>query len=647
MLNTSSGSLIVAKKLSVAIIFKRFVQIFIPLFIIVMLILSAIHYSLGKSLMAKINDEEFLAVNLQKRQIQLEFNSLLSHTLFLAQGEYFNKLYDKSKVINNKVKKEISTEFLLFSQTSQLYDQIRFIDSKGMEIIRINFDDGNPVAIQDKKLQDKRDRYYFKKTFLLKKGHVYISPLDLNIENRTIEIPYKPMIRLGTPVFSQDGTRLGIVIVNYMASRFLSSLAETGQISPGEIMLLNEDSFWLKNKNPDEEWGFMFKNKKAKNFSAKFQSEWYEIQERQNGQIENGNGLFTFQTIYPFVKHKKDLQKLNVIDANKTYWVILSHVPIKHIRAEKMNLLYSFLPVFIFLFILLILGSWIIANISLQKTLKDYELKKANEDLENKVEERTKQLSIINKDLALEIKTHKRTGKKLQKKTNELERSNKELEEFAYIASHDLQEPLRKINSFTKLLEKRYQGSLDEEGDKYLFFIGSATERMKTLIKELLKYSRVSSLKLSPEPVDLNEVLKTCLNDLEMLIKETGAEIFYKALPEIMADKTQMIQLMQNLLCNAIKYQKPGQSENPQIFIEVKEEETRWVVSVKDNGIGIDAAHYKKIFIIFQRLHGRTEFSGTGIGLGVCKKIVERHGGEIWLESEKGKGSTFYFSIKN
>ncbi|NOG46241.1 MAG: GHKL domain-containing protein [Calditrichaeota bacterium] len=609
------------------------------------MILASIYYSLVKSLIDEIYDQEFLAVSLQKKQIKMETSSLISHIHFLSQEQHLGLLI-KDGQINSQIRKEITNRFLNFSQTSTFYDQIRFIQNSGREIIRIDFKNGRSEVVDDNSLQNKKSRYYFKAVSGLQKNQIFVSQLDLKIENGKVERPYKPMVRLGMPVFGDENQRIGMVVVNYLANRFLTVLTETSQINPGEIMLLNGKSYWLKSKNPDDEWGFMFEDKKNRTFANKFPNEWKEISEKQEDQFETDNGLFTFYTINPFFL-KNEKQLVQIMNPGDKYWKILSHVPMNYIRSEKISLLYSFLPVFFLLVFLLILGTLIITNISIQKSKKDWELETANQQLENKVSERTKQLSEINKDLAKEIVKHKKTEKKLQKKTNELERSNKELEEFAYIASHDLQEPLRKISSFSKLLEKRSIESLDEEGQKYLEFITSSVARMRTLISELLKYSKVSSSKINFDSVDLNDVIKAVLDDLGMVIKESNTQINFNNLPEIKADKTQMIQLMGNLVSNAIKYYEPGRNGGPKISINAKEEPNQWLVSVQDNGIGIDQSHYEKIFVIFQRLHGRNDFSGTGIGLGVCKKIVERHGGKIWVDSEKDKGSTFYFTIKN
>jgi len=232
--------------------------------------------------------------------------------------------------------------------------------------------------------------------------------------------------------------------------------------------------------------------------------------------------------------------------------------------------------------------------------------------------------------------------RKVQQRTMELEIKNKELEQFAYVASHDLQEPLRTVSSFVELLKKRFEGNLDAETDKYLTYIVQGSDRMKVLIKDLLDYSRIGR-KTKLETVDCNIVLQQVLLDLDKAIKEQQATITTEVLPVIKGYPTELKLLFQNLISNSIKFRRKDVS--PEIKITVVKKTGYWQFAVQDNGIGIEEKFRDRIFIIFQRLHTRSEYEGSGIGLAHVKKIVELHGGKIWIESEPGKGSTFYFTI--
>ncbi|HTB06300.1 MAG TPA: PAS domain S-box protein [Bacteroidia bacterium] len=230
----------------------------------------------------------------------------------------------------------------------------------------------------------------------------------------------------------------------------------------------------------------------------------------------------------------------------------------------------------------------------------------------------------------------------LEKKTKELERSNTELEQFAYVASHDLQEPLRTVSSYVQLLASRYHGKLDKDADEFIDFAVDGSKRMRLLIQSLLEYSRVNRVKPF-EWVDVNNVLDEVMLDMQDQIKESGAKIIHNGLPKIHGDVVLIGQLFQNLIGNAIKFRG---DEIPEIHISAKKQNDKYLFSVKDNGIGMLQEYGEKIFVIFQRLNNRNKYPGTGIGLSICKKIVERHGGKIWVESEPGKGSNFFFTIK-
>jgi PAS domain S-box-containing protein len=241
------------------------------------------------------------------------------------------------------------------------------------------------------------------------------------------------------------------------------------------------------------------------------------------------------------------------------------------------------------------------------------------------------------------IDNRKSSERKIEQKNKELTQINQVLEYFAYVASHDLQEPLRTIASFIQILDKRYSEQLDEDGKQFMGFVVDGAKRMQLLIRDLLEYSRVNRFNTEYEKVDLNDVFETVNRVLKQKIDSTDTVILAENLPEIQGNKIQLTQVFQNLVDNAIKFRGPNK---PEITITVEEQNTKWLISVKDNGIGISAEYYKRIFIIFQRLHTHEEYSGTGIGLALCKKIIERHGGEIWVDSQKDNGTQFSFTIK-
>jgi light-regulated signal transduction histidine kinase (bacteriophytochrome) len=244
--------------------------------------------------------------------------------------------------------------------------------------------------------------------------------------------------------------------------------------------------------------------------------------------------------------------------------------------------------------------------------------------------------------VVLDVAARKAAEDQIRRALTDLERSNKELEQFAYVASHDLQEPLRMVSSYTQLLAQRYEGQLDDKAKKYIDYAVDGAVRMQRLINDLLTYSRVGTRAKPLEPTDSHSVLGEALRNLQSAIEESRAMVTNDDLPTVRADASQLAQVFQNLIANAIKFR--GEFP-PRIHVSARGREREWVFSVNDNGIGIDPQFKDRIFVIFQRLHTKQEYPGTGIGLALCKRIVERHGGRIWFESEPGKGSTFFLTI--
>lgn len=227
-------------------------------------------------------------------------------------------------------------------------------------------------------------------------------------------------------------------------------------------------------------------------------------------------------------------------------------------------------------------------------------------------------------------------------KVEELARSNRDLEQFAYVASHDLQEPLRMVATYTQLLGERYRGKLDEKADKYIAYAVDGALRMQTLINDLLVYSRVGRQPREPQRIAGGDIVQRALKNLHAAVSECGGRITCDDLPTLYVEAGPLVQVFQNLIGNAMKFHGP---EAPRITIRAQQKDAQWVFSVADNGIGIDPEQAENVFVIFKRLHSRSEYPGSGLGLAICKKIVEQMGGSIWVESQLGKGATFKFTL--
>ncbi len=274
-----------------------------------------------------------------------------------------------------------------------------------------------------------------------------------------------------------------------------------------------------------------------------------------------------------------------------------------------------------------------------------------NNELEitkKKMEQRNAQLVAANakalafqKELEKSLEKLRSNAAALKESVKNTKRANTELEQFAQIVSHDLQEPLRTIGSYTQILARRYKGKLDKDADEFIGFVTGGVKRMSDLITDLLIYSKEGQRDWEPATVDCNQVIEEVLVDLKTAIEEKGAVIKFQGLPTVRADRNHLVSLFTNLLSNAIKFS----NGTPEISVAAHRTGGEWVFSVADNGIGISPKHHGRIFLIFKRLHTREEYPGTGIGLAICAKIIARHGGRIWVESEEGKGTTFRFTL--
>jgi len=264
------------------------------------------------------------------------------------------------------------------------------------------------------------------------------------------------------------------------------------------------------------------------------------------------------------------------------------------------------------------------------------------------------QLEQVNSELRLQVRERERVEgeiralnseleTKVQERTEQLRRSNQSLEEFAYVASHDLQEPLRMVGSYVQLLGRRYGDKLGEDGGEYIHYAEDGAKRMQGLINDLLEYSRVGHWETSPESIDAREALAEALHGLEAPVRESGAQITGESLPRVCCRGGELTRVFQNLISNAIKYRG---TDTPRVVVTADRQDGDWLISVRDNGIGIEKQHFDKLFKMFGRLHPRDKYPGSGMGLAICKKIVEGQGGRIWVESEPGRGSTFCFTLR-
>ncbi len=591
---------------------RTFLATLIPLGLLLAALLLFVYHTQAESARRIIEATETAQVHTLREVISADLHSAVSDLMILANHHGLLAYLDGDSGHTEM----LANDYLTFSGRKGLYDQIRYLDEAGMEVIRVNYNQGEPAIVPRESLQNKGKRYYFKDAFVLDKGEVFVSPLDLNIERGEIEQPLKPMIRLGTPVLDSAGNKRGIVLVNYFGARIIENISRAYD-GAGIVLLLNSDGFFLKGESQNDEWGFMYPDGSDKTFAMRFPGEWNDLRAAESGLVSNEHGLFSFAHVYPVTEADKTSSGAGQAyqpsqytrDASDYRWTLMSYVSPAALNAAPRRAAQLLGRLYGALLLLSAIGAWFFARAHA---------------------------------------TSREAHRARDRMASRLVASNKELEEFAYVASHDLQEPLRKVMAFGERLEEKFGGALGEQGRDYLGRMTNATRRMQTLINDLLTYSRITTKAQPFQPVDLATVVEEVLSDLETRATDAGARVEVGPLPTVRADGMQMRQLFQNLIGNALKFHKP--EEPPVVTIYARQLDRpdgreALDITVQDNGIGFDPRHAERIFGTFQRLHGRSEYQGTGIGLSVCRKIVERHGGVIQAESEPNKGARFTVTL--
>lgn len=593
-----------------------FLRTFLPLFLVIVAAGIYIDRQKRENEFENVVEEQERALLLRQAFVFHFFDPLIIDAFYLAHGRaVVNYLNDSSH------RHELVEEWRFFEGARKNYRKIRIIGIDGRERLCVNYSGDSAYETPGPLLRDLGRTDYFSESVHLRAGEIYISPPSLSPEPVTGSAHQTPIMRVGMGIFDSRGRRKGVLVANYLLADFLENMESNYVMHNSECSLLDAGGYWLKGPGKYTPFGFMYNDeRKQHNFPNLFPEVWKAMQRSESGWVQTGEGLFIFRTVPVFQNPQQSgLRKRdNITVTNPRSWILVAHVKPDTLRAV-VNARRPMLGGIVSLLVMLAAALAYLVAANHKKEMRRQE----------------EMIRINNQLRAHEIE--------LEQRTQELIRKNKELEQFAYITSHDLQEPLRMVSSFLQLVEKRLQGKLDETTTQYIHFAVDGAERMKELIQDLLKYSRVGFNPQEQTPVDLKVVLQRVLLILDERIKEAGAKIIMDRLPVVKANSTQMEQLLLNLLENALKYRG---ERPPVVQIGYEERKDSWLIYVKDNGIGIDPRYFDKIFVIFQRLHNRNEYPGTGIGLAICKKIVEQHGGELKVASSPGEGSTFSFTLK-
>ncbi|MCF2147897.1 ATP-binding protein [Desmonostoc muscorum LEGE 12446] len=372
------------------VLIKRFLTVFLPLSALVGGVLGTIYYQHIQTEKVVLKTNEFRKIDLQKKLISTDFRSVVSDLMVISSQNELEGILEKADGEQQK----LAQEFLLISRYKKLYDQIRFLDELGKEVVRVNFNQGEPRIVPEEKLQIQAKRYWFNDTLRLNQGQIFVSPLDLNIERGQVEQPLKPMIRFGTPVFDRRGNKRGIIVLNYFGAKLLDNFNQAPANTSSQGMLLNADGYWLKGAKSEDEWGFMFPERQNRTFGKAFPLAWQQISQTESGQFQTAEGMFTFTTIYPLAEGQKSstgagqafAASKNQIDTKSYYWKIVSWVSPQTLTTKSKQFLNQLLLLYVGLVGLIGIGSWLLAKASVNRQMSQIELRQSETQLRELVE---------------------------------------------------------------------------------------------------------------------------------------------------------------------------------------------------------------------------------------------------------------------
>lgn len=559
-----------------------------------------------------IKNNEILLVNYKLNNLNEELKYVINSLLTLSESKILKNYW-----VNNKIEEFISSEYLLTITNNQIYDQIRLINNQGMELIRVNFNEGSPKIVSPENLQNKKERYYFKESIKLGPGQVYISPLDLNIENNKIEHPIKPMIRIATPVYDRQNKKQGIVIINYLADHLMEKLKSPNDTIV-KTLLINSSGYFFKGFNTSEEWLFMYPKKRQvtfNNYVGDFQD---SVLFKDFYQFETKLGLFTsklltfddkhFSHNKQYFKHISEYE--HNIEGSDKYWSIIQYIPEKYLYKEnKKRLLVAIIGLLVFN----IVGIFVflkINNTNKQKKLAYFQLEKSK---------------------------------------NELEQLNQTKDRLYSILAHDLKNPFNAMIGFSEVLLRKYNKYDDKKRLELIQIVSDGINATYQLLENLLIWtkSQTGTFTTNFKPLNLHNLISIVIDECNIQSNKKSVMLennIDKSL-EICADYYMITTVARNLISNAIKFS----FENSKVIISATNHETFVTVCIEDFGIGMmnktRTQLFKSVKKTITSTNGTANEQGSGLGLILCKELIEIHKGDIWVESESEKGSRFYISL--
>ncbi|MEE8364457.1 MAG: ATP-binding protein [Gammaproteobacteria bacterium] len=576
------------------------------------------YFSVSQTKTEALEYGERLNVALGKKAIKQHLAGVVSDLLYLSEHHDLQNLFVTAGIAKTE---NIANEFLKFSRRKGVYDQIRLLDERGIEIIRVNYNDGQSVIVGASQLQDKSERYYFDAAWKLGREQIYLSPLDLNVEQGRIEQPRKAVLRFGTPIYDSAGNKRAVILLNYLGNKLLEDFRTSISNIADHTVLLNADGFWLSSAKPEQDWGFMFGDNRT---FADFQVDaWEQIRYADAGQFYGQNGLFTFSTVGPLSFVNDSQQAFGTNSGNdgrrNFFWKIVSHVPPPDLAHAA--LLGQQLPLYILILVILIAGSVVLAtDITKRKAIED-RLHRHEEDLEELVAERTRELHVaqIEKERVMEQLI--------------------QVEKMAAIGTlvsgigHEINNPLYIVLGMAEAITEEQDSALRREYSEQII---KYSKQIAETVKNLSSYAKPGT-KHELQNVDLNEIISAAVLVVNQSLQTEDIEIRLNTepVPGILAKSEEIQQVLFNIIRNGIQ----ACGERGLLEIESRHVGEWVVVSISDTGAGIPADIEKKMFDPFFTTKGPDE--GQGLGLYIVQQIITRYGGSIELDRGCGTGATF------